>query len=137
MTPTTDPLLRELGEAAEGLVYSSETDRPFEPFFLAGGGARWPVGAPEFAALLGKPPGARVEERSLDRFLARHLETSDPYDTRAQQVRPRYEALKALLLARLREVRVFRLGEIEVRCYVVGGDGRGNLAGLSTVAVET
>jgi hypothetical protein len=34
-------------------------------------------------------------------------------------------------------VRVFRLGRIEVQCFVVGDDGAGSLAGLRTVAVET
>lgn len=133
-----DPELRRaLEEAADGLVYSSESDRPFELFFLAGGAGRWPVGAGELAALLGEPADARVEERSLDRFLANHIENTDPYDTRTQAIRPRYEALKATLQARLRDVRVFRIGRIEIRCYLVGDDGRGNLAGLATVAVET
>src|SRR5688572_23494855 len=36
-----------LAEAAEGLVFSSESDRPFEPFELPGGGAGWPYGVEE------------------------------------------------------------------------------------------
>jgi hypothetical protein len=42
-----------------------------------------------------------------------------------------------LLSTRLRDARVYRLGKIEVRCYIAGLDGAGNIAGLKTVAVET
>ncbi|HEX2076373.1 MAG TPA: nuclease A inhibitor family protein [Longimicrobium sp.] len=132
-----DPALRErLERAAEGLVYSSESDRPFELFFLAGGGDR-PPGPQAFARLLGADAGTFVEERDLDHFFARHAETSDPYDLEAQRIRPRYEALRELLRTALHGTTVYRLGKIEVACYVVGGDGHGNLAGLRTVAIET
>ncbi|HYJ79262.1 MAG TPA: nuclease A inhibitor family protein, partial [Longimicrobiaceae bacterium] len=118
-------------------VYTSESDRPFTWLVVPGGGEGWPYPADELARRLGTPPGTRVEERDLDDFLARHIETSDPYDVRAQRIRPRYEALRALLRRTLREPRVVRLGRHEVRCLVVGADADGNLAGLETVAVET
>lgn len=80
---------------------------------------------------------AVVELRSLESFFARHTTTSDPYDGEAQRIRPRYEELVRVLSTRLRDVKVYRIGKIEVDCYVVGLDARGNLAGLKTVAVET
>ena len=137
--PSTSPdpdLRARLERAAEGLVYSSESDRPFEFFFLAGAGDQ-PPGTEAFARLVGARPDTRVEERDLDHFFARHAETSDPYDLEAQRIRPRYEALRETLRTSLRGATVYRLGRIEVQCYVVGGDGRGNLAGVRTVAVET
>jgi hypothetical protein len=123
--------------AAEGLTYTSESDRPFEPFELRGGGAGWPYGAEEFARRIGAPAGAALEERPLARFFRPHIEATDPQDTRSQALRPRYEALRDLLASGLRDVRVFRIGQVEVDCYAVGEDGGGNLAGLHTVAVET
>lgn len=137
MTDDGSELRRQLETAADGLLYTSESDRPFEWFSLPGGAAGWPYGADEFARRIGAAAGAPVEERTLDRFFAPHIESTDPYDTRAQEIRPRYEALKTLLAASLAGVRVFRVGRIEIACYVVGGDDRGNLAGLRTVAVET
>jgi hypothetical protein len=86
---------------------------------------------------VGALPESRVEVRSLDEFFARHTTTSDPYDGESQRIRPRYEELMQLLSRRLRDVKAYRIGRIEVACYVVGLDAAGNLAGLKTVAIET
>lgn len=140
MTESSDPfdpaLRARLEHEADGLVYTSESDRPFELFVLAGAGDR-PPGVEAFARLVGADLGAPLEERDLDEFFLRHAETSDPYDAEAQRIRPRYEQLRETLRNELRWTTVYRIGRIEVQCYVVGGDGRGNLAGLRTVAVET
>lgn len=127
-------LRARLEGAAEGLTYTSESDRPFEFFILPGAGDE-PPGAEAFGRLVGA--AGAVEERSLDDFFMRHIETSDPYDTESQRIRPRYEALRETLRTSLRRTTVYRTGRIEVQCYVVGGDGRGNLAGMRTVAIET
>lgn len=132
-----DPALRErLEKAAEGLLYTSESDRPFEFFFLPGTGNQ-PPGAEAFARLIGTEPGAPAAERDVDTFFERHVEGIDPLDTAAQQLRPRFERLRETLRNELRWTTVYRIGRVEVQCYVVGGDGRGNLTGLRTVAVET
>lgn len=130
-------LKQEIEEAANELVYSSESDRPFEWLFLEGAGKGWPYDPADVVSHIPKSEGMRIEERSLDDFFRRHIETSDPYDVRAQQIRPRYESLRSLLQSRLQHPVVIRIGSIEVRCLIVGDDGEGNLAGLSTVAIET
>ena len=130
-------LRNNLEAAAADLVYTSESDRPFEWFILDDGAEGWPYGGAELAKRLGVPSTTRIDERSLDDFFRRHIETSDPYDVRAQQIRPRYEALKEMLRSMLRHPKAVRIGSIEVRCYIVGADGEGNLAGLSTIAIET
>lgn len=132
-----DPLLRErLEREIDGLTYTSESDRPFAFFHLPGAGDR-PPGVDAFARLVGADARAPRDERDLDDFFARHTDTSDPWDDEAQRIRPRYEALRETLRHALRWTTVYRIGRIEVECYVVGGDGRGNLAGVRTVAVET
>ena len=130
-------LRNNLEAAASDLVYSSESDRPFEWFFLENGATGWPYDGTELAKRLDEAANSRIDERSLDDFFRRHIETSDPYDVRAQQIRPRYEVLKELLRSTLRHPRVVRIGSIEVRCFIVGADGEGHLAGLSTIAIET
>jgi Nuclease A inhibitor-like protein. len=130
-------LQEELERASAGLVYSSESDRPFEFFSLRYPGRSSPPQPAEFAKLVGAANTTPAEQRSLVDFFARHTATSDPYDSEAQNIRPRYEALMRVLSTRLRDARVYRLGKIEIQCYIAGLDGAGNLAGLKTVAVET
>ncbi|HYW09362.1 MAG TPA: nuclease A inhibitor family protein [Longimicrobium sp.] len=133
---TTDGLRGEVETAAAGLLYTSEGDHPLTWFTLPGGAATWPMDAATFAASAGAP-AAPAEEVSIDRFFARHIESADPADAGMQGVRPRFEALKSLLSNKLRDTRVFRLGSVDVQCYVVGDDGAGNVAGVRTVSVET
>jgi hypothetical protein len=127
----------ELERASSDLVYSSESDRPFEFFSINHPGRNSAPLPGDFLRLAGKPPNTPIEVRSVRDFFSRHTTTSDPYDNRAQSIRPRYEELVLLLERRLRDVKVYRVGRIEVECYVAGLDDRGNLSGLKTIAVET
>ena len=146
-TPDTPPDAREtlrerLEEAARGLVYSSEGDNPFEYVAVDAPAEAPPVSAERLVALLaGHVEGDRVEERTLDNFFRRHIETSDPYDSQAQAIRPRYEALREVLRSALSGVRVVRLTRAAdravVRCFLVGRDRAGRIVGLATSAIET
>ncbi len=127
---------RRLERAADGLLYTSESDHPFT-FYHGPARASAPLTAAEFRAAAGVPADSIVEEVSLDNFLARHVEHVDPNDAAAVALVPRYEALARELRATVREARVFRVGRVVVRCYVVGVDAFGNVTGLETVAIET
>lgn len=129
-------LRAELEQACADLVYSSESDRPFEFFSVPFAGEHAPS-IDDFRALLGIEPNTLIETRSLNEFFARHLGIVDPTDTRAIEIRPRYDALTSLLGRRLEGVKVFRVGKIAIACYIVGRPGPGTLAGLRTVAIET
>lgn len=133
-----DALRTRLERAAEGLVYSSESDRPFE--FVRFPGANVPIAdlTPDAIAGITDSLGANVTEISLDELLARHIERVDMQDAEGRRLIPRYEALRDVLRQSFGTVRVFRLGTIEVRCLMLGNDPEtGELAGLETVAVET
>ena len=126
----------EVERASADLVYSSESDRPFEFFSVPFRGAA-PPSVDEFRKLMRIGSDIPVEIREVAEFFSRHTSTGDPADTRAYALRPRYVALVDLLRARLEGLRVFRVGKIAIDCYIVGADGKGNLAGLRTIAVET
>ena len=49
----------------------------------------------------------------------------------------RYQALVNLLKTHLTDIKVYRVGEVEVNCYILGQTESGNIAGLSTISVET
>ena len=82
-------------------------------------------------------PAERVDVVSLDVFFARHIENVDSADSAAVALVPRYLALRESLRRTVDGVQVFRVGQIVIRCYIVGIDRDGNLAGLTTTAIET
>lgn len=125
-----------LERASEGLLYLSEDEAPFR-FFHLPFPAEEPLDRERFAARLEVPAGTRVEERSLESFLAGQIEESDPADPVAQGQVERFRALREALRETLGEARVFRVGEVEIRCYLVGRGPRGEVMGLETRALET
>jgi len=133
---STEATRRRLERAAAGLLYTSESDYPFEYVFFAVD-TRAPLTEAAFRAIAGVPADSLVEERTLDDFFARHIERVDPGDSAAVALVPRYESLKRVIRTSVRGVRVYRVGQIAIRCYVVGVDARGNVIGLATKAIET
>jgi hypothetical protein len=129
--------LRQIEDAVEGLLYSSESDRPLEPFFRPAEVVPADLDPRTFGRLVDAGPDDPAEERPFHRFLERHIDTLDPADSAAWQRLPRYETLRRLLLTSLSDIRFFRIGHVQVRCFAVGRDPAGNLLGVETVAVET
>ena len=135
---TIDVLRARLESAMEGLMYSSESDRPFA--FVHFEGASMPIAqlTPDEVAALAGSLGADVTETSLDELLARHIDRVDAEDDESRRLIPRYEALRDTIRQSLPGVRVFRVGKTEVRCLALGNDPTtGGIAGLETMAVET
>lgn len=124
-------------EATSGLLFSTESDRPFEFVRLGSAESITALTPARVAELVGRP-GERAAEWPFARFLARHIERVDPLDVRAMLSVPRYESLASALTAAFGTVRVFRIGSVEVRVLALGNDPvTGELAGLGTYAVET
>lgn len=122
--------------AAEGLLFISETESPFEYEELPGN-APPELTADAVRAALGEPEGTPASELSLDRFLAGHIEEADPADPVAQENVGRFRALKQALAESLADVRVFRVGDVQVRYHALGRTPDGRVAGLSASALET
>ena len=117
-----------LRKATKGLLYMSETDAPFEPFVWDAG--EGPLDA-EWVLRLGKhEPGTRVEELGLDEFLGAYAEGDDPDAGK-------YQNLLKVIKKNLDDVRVFKVGRVNLDVYIVGRTKQGDWVGLHTKAVET
>lgn len=141
----------ELELAAEGLRHMSESDYPFQFFTLPTQDEKelTPQGfldrlgiSGSLLSTLGVPPERLIREKSFEGFFPSaddlaERSGADPDDPEVVEKSERYRALEAVLNARLRDLTVFRVGEVEVRCYIAGRDERGNVAGLMTTSVET
>lgn len=120
-----EELKRSLSEASAGLIYISETDAAITPFE---GGPAAAVTAAELLAQTGQAGDSRVEERGFEEIFARLMRG---------EAGEGFAALKAAMEAGLRDLKVFKVGKINVDVYIVGLDGEGNLSGVQTKAVET
>lgn len=130
---TDAQLLDELREATRGLNYMSESDYPFEVFDW---GPAEPT--PEFLRSVGGAAAdAPVETHTAAQFF--RAATSEPDWKGAEELAAarRFQALVRLLETNLSDLKVFRVGAVNMPAYVAGRSASGSWLGLSTRVVET
>lgn len=124
-----------LALAAQGALFLSESDFPYEPVGFAGEGA--PTAA-KVLAVSGLAADSTVETRTFDElfaFRAREVEPDmDPFE-RDQLLRTRH--LRRVLEGNLTDTLVVRIGEIQIQVFIVGRTACGDLAGVVTTSIET
>ena len=130
-----EEILSELARAAHGLLFMSESDYPLEPFRLD---ARGPE--PDLARLrqlAGAPADARVEVTTPEKLFA-VAAGQQPWKGEAElSTARRFRRLLGVLGAELGDLRVYRVGEVNIAVYVLGRSPSGSWLGLSTRVVET
>jgi hypothetical protein len=129
-----EQILNELRQASAGLMFMSESDYPFET-------VRWEGLAEINAAYLRSLPGqqtdASVQTVSVDDLFRAAASEADWKGAEELATARTYQALVRLLKENLEDVRVYRVGEINIAVYIVGRSATGNWLGLSTRVVET
>lgn len=127
-------LAEKIGEVAKDLYYISETDAEILPF--AGNKAE-AVSGEEVLRQTQSPPDAPVEERDFAEFFEQLTKLQDWFEEEETATAQRFAALRDLLEQNLRDLKVFRVGSIQLDIYVVGLDEKNMLTGIKTKAVET
>ena len=129
-----EQILTELARAADGLLYMSETDAPFAPVSWAGNDELTPEVVRRHCDVAENVP---VEMQSIDDLF--RVAVAEPEWKGAAQLATarRFQTLVQLLRDNLTDLRVFRLGRINMDVYVVGRAPSGNWLGLRTQIVET
>ena len=120
--------------ATEGLLFHSESDAPIEPYRWEGGGA------PTKDALLkgeGRRADEAVEEVSLHDVFDPVTEEQSFWSDDDRAEARRYKELVALLEQGLSQIRVFRVGKVDVDVFVVGKHQEGGWMGVKTHVAET
>ncbi|MGK7935180.1 MAG: nuclease A inhibitor family protein [Xenococcaceae cyanobacterium] len=125
-------LMIQLSQAVEGLLWLSESDYPWETVYIEN------VDRIETKLLELTPSNSvtKIEIRELDNFFKRVTQAKDEDEEELQESR-RYQALVDLLKTHLRDIKVYRVGECEIKVYILGKTELGKVAGLSTMVVET
>lgn len=130
---TDEQLLEELREATRGLNFMSESDYPFEIF-------KWGDAEPthEFLrGLTGEAAEAPVETRTVADFFRVATSEAEWKNAELLDAARRFQALQRLLEQNLTDLKVFRVGVVNIPVYVVGRSTSGNWLGVSTRVVET
>jgi hypothetical protein len=128
-----EQLIEELREATRGLLFMSESDYPLEVF-------RWGGAEPtrEFLRGLTKQDSSAQFETQGARELFRAAVSEPEWKGEAElAVARRYQSLLRLLETALSDLKVYRVGSVDVQVYVAGRAPSGNWLGVSTRVVET
>ena len=127
-------LPEKLKKAVKNLFYISETDAEIQPF----------IGQPATAVTMNdilrqteKSPSEKVEERDFEQFFERLTKIQDWFGDEEKEKAKKFAALRDLLTENLKDLKVFKVGNIELEIFIVGLDEQENLIGVKTKAVET
>ena len=127
-------LIVKIKKITNGLYYSSETDEKILPFQ---GKRTEAVTAQEIINQTKSAESTPVEERDFNDFFAPLTEMQDWFGDEEKATAEKFAELKNLLEQNLQNLKVFKLGKIQLDIYVVGLDAQSNLTGIKTKAVET
>jgi hypothetical protein len=130
----TATLQQTLEKACEGLLFMSESDRPFT--FFDAGKAEKPL-EEQLPEMLKLTPETPVHKLTLKRFFKNATTVEDWHTEEDKAMIQRFVDLQKALEDNLSNITVMRIGEIEIDCYLLGKTPEGNYAGLKTQAVET
>ena len=129
-----DEVIEELQKATEGLLFMSESDYPFETIC-------WQELTELSPAFLRNQAGlavdAPLETISLDDFFQVAASDAEWRSPESRQAAVKYRNLIAFLKENLDNVKVYKLGRVNMPVYIVGQSKAGNWLGLSTRVVET
>jgi len=121
-----------LAQASQGLLMPSESEYPFEVFI-------WKdveLTPQKILELTNYPPATFIEQVELDYFLRNVATEKDWHDKIQKENVANFQNLVQVIKDNLAEIRVYRIGTIEVNVYIIGKTNDG-LAGLATKVIET
>lgn len=130
------PLLDTLDEATSGLLFPSESDAPLTPFTFPGPPRTEPTPGALLEALH-LPSDTLVETITVADLFDPFAEAPDDASDEDKAEAKRYGALTRLLSSKLTDLRVYRVGRVDIDVYILGKDPSGAWLGLKTHVVET
>jgi len=127
-------LAKQIRKFAKGVYYTSETDAKISLFV---GKKAQAVTKEVLLSQTAKSDDVPVEERDFEEFFSPLTKTQDWFGDEEKQATQKFSGLKVLLEKNLKDLKVFKIGQIELDIYIVGLDEKSILTGIKTKAVET
>lgn len=131
---SADALAKRIEKASEGLSYISETDADISVF--VGQQAEF-VNKETLLLQIKKASDISVKEKDFADFFLRLTQIQEWFGEEETQTANGFAYLREVLERNLRDLKVFKIGEIQLDVYVVGLEAGNLLMGVKTEAVET
>ena len=133
-----DALLKQLQQEAKGLLYTSESDAPIQPFVWTKAEVGADTLTPDVVRHWKKlPTGQKAAETKFADFFAPMTTSQSWYGDEEKATMQKFQQLVKTLQANLTDLRVYTFGDAKQEVYVVGKTASGDFAGVHTQAVET
>ena len=130
----SNDLPEQIKKAAKGLYYISETDAEITPFI---GAKAKTVSKEEILRQTKNSSDAPIEERDFSEIFQRLTKIQDWYGEEEIAAANKFAALKQLLENNLKDLKVYKIGNIQIDIYFVGLAPESVLMGIKTQSVET
>ena len=127
-------ITQQLQQASQGLLWLSESDYPFEIIYWQGEDN---LAAETILQHCDHDSDTIVEIVTLEQFFHLAICEQDWHDQKEKEEVYRYQALVKLLQEKLTNIKVYRVGEIEIDVYILGKTKFGSISGLATKVIET
>ncbi|MDZ8236032.1 MAG: nuclease A inhibitor family protein [Nostoc sp. ChiQUE01a] len=131
----TNEITEILKQSSADLLMMSESDYPFEVVLWTG-----PVDSlttQKLLQLTNHPQDSQVEEVGLDYLFRNCAYEKEWHDEQQKQNAKKFQILVQTLKNNLNEIKVYRIGTINIDVYILGKTSSGDLVGLATKVVET
>lgn len=125
--------IEAISEASEGLLYMSESDYPFE--IVAFGEAQ--DGVESKLKSLSNHPEAEPEIETLDYFFRNQVKEYEGDNAERKQMIQGFRQLQKVLNEHLSDIKVYRIGSVQIDAFIIGRLKTGGYAGLRTKLIET
>ncbi|MEH2149319.1 nuclease A inhibitor family protein [Nostoc sp.] len=131
----SNEITEKLKQSSADLLMMSESDYPFEVFL-------WTAQANDLTTqkllqLTDHPQDSSVEEVALDYLFRNCASEQEWHDEQQKQNVKKFQTLVQTLKDNLNEIKVYRIGTIDIDVSIIGKTPSGDIAGLSTKVVET
>ncbi len=113
----TDELAKQIKKVSKGLYYISETDAEIFPFI---GNKAEAVTVKEVLKQTERVAETPVEERDFTEFFTHLTQIQDWFGEEEMAMAQKFSDLKDLLEKNLKDLKVFKVGKIQLDIYVVG-----------------
>lgn len=129
-------LLKQFKQASQDLLFMSESEYPFD-VFLWESETNLDIDSDMMFRKIEKSPDTPIEFVDIDSFFRVVITQEDWHGDEEKAIVEKYKNLIKLLKENLTNIKVIRVGNIEIDVYIAGKTPSGDIAGLSTKVVET